>query len=60
MHLRSSNGFTSQFRLDLLNHDILSAHDPYLMHLGRQLNFRNKADPTIAYIENERIDHDDY
>ena len=38
----------------------MAAHDPYIIHLNRQLNFRHASDPTIAYIESERLGHDDF
>lgn len=50
---------TDKFRQTLKDHDVLTAHDPYIVHLNRQLNFRH-SDPTVAYIETERMPNEDF
>ena len=50
---------TDDFRQVLKDHDSPAAHDPYIIHLNRQLNFRHR-DPSIGYIENEQLRHDDF
>lgn len=48
-----------KYREVLSEHDSPVAHDPYIISMNRQLNFRH-SDPSIAYIESEQLRHDEF
>ena len=60
LRFKTSHGMQEKFREYMSQHDHLAAQEPYVTIFNKQLNFRNKQDPSIGYIEPERMGFDDF